>query len=86
MRVRTKTKEFKVNWCGLSTIDGMLWLEIPNSSFLEIAKTFGDAEETDVLIYEQTDKDSVVFENYTTLYNMYTNFSGIVLALKKENE
>ena len=84
MKVKTKTKEVEVNWCGVSTIDGMLWMEIPNSDILTIASTFGNVEETAELIYKQTEKDSITFENYTNLYNMYTNFSGIVIALKRE--
>lgn len=74
---------FKVNWCGVSTIDGMLWMEIPDESIVKIANIFGNPCETEKLIYKRNDEDGVTFENYTSLTNMYTNTSGVVFSLKK---
>jgi len=77
-------KEFKIDWCGPSTIDFALRFEVVESTMAEILATFINSEETAELTH--------VFDEHETIFRGYTKFRGvdmkpggsIVVALMEE--
>lgn len=64
-------KEFKIEWCGPSTIDFALRFAIVESDMLEVMQTFVNPEETGTLTH--------VFDDNETTFNGYTKFKGVDL-------
>ena len=62
-------KEFKIDWCGPSTIDFALRFEVVENTMAEILATFTIPEETATLTH--------VFDEHETVYIGYTVFTGV---------
>lgn len=77
-------KEFKIDWCGPSTIDFALRFEVIESTMADILSTFTNPEETAELTH--------VFDEHETVFRGYKAFKGvdmkpggsIVVALMEE--
>lgn len=78
-------KEFKIDWCGPSTIDFALRFEVTENTMAEVLGTFTNPEETGLLTH--------VFDEHETVFRGYTTFKGvdmkpggsIVVALMEES-
>ncbi len=64
-------KEFKIDWCGPSTIDFALRFEVVESTMAEILGTFTNPEETRLLTH--------VFDEHETEFRGYKTFKGVDL-------
>lgn len=64
-------KEFKIDWCGPSTIDFALRFEVVESTMAEILGTFTNPEECAELTH--------VFDEHETIFRGYTKFRGVDL-------
>lgn len=71
-RIITATgKDFDIEWCGPSTIDGALRFEIVNRTMGEIVTVFMNPSETVSLTH--------VFDDKQTVFRNYTQFKGVDL-------
>lgn len=61
--------EFRIDWCGPSTIDYALRFEVIGSTMREVLNTFTDREETATLTH--------VFDEHRTVFTGYTTFKGV---------
>ena len=64
-------KEFKVGWCGPSTIDFALRFEVVENTMADILATFTRQEETEKLTH--------VFDEHETIFSGYSKFKGVDL-------
>ena len=62
-------KEFKIDWCGPSTIDFALRFEVVESTMSDILATFTRPEECTELTH--------VFDEHKTVFNGYSKFKGV---------
>lgn len=62
-------KEFKIAWCGPSTIDYALRLEVVGSPMSEVLTTFTDPAETAELTH--------IFDGKKHVFSGYTKFKGV---------
>ena len=62
-------KEYKINWCGPSTIDFALRFEVVENTMVEVLTTFTAPEETATLTH--------VFDEQETVFTGYTKFKGV---------
>lgn len=62
-------KEFKIVWCGPSTIDFALRFEVVENTMAEILATFTRQEECAELTH--------VFDEHETVFTGYTKFKGV---------
>lgn len=77
-------KEYQVNWCGVSSLDGILRAEITDSTFCDVAQDFCDKDAISAIDYIVNDVSSVMFNGYTDITGITAGFNGIIVALKKE--
>jgi len=64
-------KEFKIDWCGPSTIDFALRFEVVENTMAEILATFTVPEETETLTH--------IFDEHETVFTGYSIFKGVDL-------
>jgi hypothetical protein len=64
-------KEFKIDWCGPSTIDFALRFEVVESTMAHILETFTRPEECAELTH--------VFDEHETVFSGYSKFKGVDL-------
>ena len=83
--IRLKTgKEYFVNWCGVSSLDGILRAEIFDSTFCDVAQDFCNKEAVREIEYIANENTVATFFDYTEITGITSSFSGIVVALKKD--
>ena len=61
--------EFRIDWCGPSTIDYALRFEVVGSTMTEVLATFTNPEETETLTH--------IFDEHETVFSGYTTFKGV---------
>lgn len=79
-------KEYKAQWCAVSTMDNMLRLSISGVSFIDAFPVFSDPAETQTIEYYMNDNDSQshnTFEGYTILQGVVAQGEAIIITLKE---
>ena len=61
--------EFRIDWCGPSTIDYALRFEVVGSTMTEVLATFTNPEETETWTH--------IFDEHETVFTGYTTFKGV---------
>lgn len=85
MTIKLKNgKEYPVNWCGVSSLDGILRAEITDSTFCDVAQDFCDKDAISTIDYIVNGASAVKFQGYTDITGITAGFNGIIVALKKE--
>lgn len=62
-------REYRIDWCGPSTIDYALRFEVIGSTMRDVLATFTDPVETATLTH--------VFDEHRTVFTGYTAFKGV---------
>lgn len=64
-------KAFRVNWCGVSTIDSVIRFGVKGESMIDVLQVFMDAAETETLVH--------TFDEHSSEYDGYIVFRGVDL-------
>lgn len=85
MTVKTKTKEYPINWMAVGSLDPQLRISLLSKNVVELASVFSDKSETETLINVFSDGKTLEYKGYSTITNISVMSDGTVIALKKEN-
>lgn len=83
MKIITNTgKEFSASWCAVSTIDGLLRLNVISHDYATVFATFIDPDETEKITYIKDDMESeTIFEGYTAFKGINVSGDEIIVSL-----
>ena len=82
--IRTATgEEYKVEWCGVASMDGVLRFYIPNGSIVDLTAVFSNPN--NYPITHLYDGEVVkVYEGYTKFFGAFMDFvDGVTVQLAK---
>jgi len=66
---------------GVSSLDGLLRIWIPNADLSEMMRTFLDPEHLPITVHEDPDLDPVDFSLYTVFRGAEVDFVGSVMLV-----
>ena len=79
-------KEYNVNWCAVSSIDGCLRFEITDITFIDAFNVFGNSDETFLITLYIDDVNFREYSGYTKLIGVNGNENITVSLIKENNE
>lgn len=84
MTVKTKTKEYPINWMAIGSLDPLLRISFQSKDLAELVCTLSDKEEAETLINVFEDGQTIEYHGYTKIMNVSATSDGTVIALQKE--
>lgn len=83
-KVKTATNiEYKVDWCGVASIDGILRFYVPNGDIVELTTVFSNQENLPVT-YMFDEEVVDVYTDYTRFFGATLDFNnGVTVSLAR---